>query len=497
LANWGAFAITAAIAFFLAPFVVNNLGDGAYGAWVLLGSLVGYMGLLDLGVRGAVTRFLARFHAQGDHNQASGFASSALVLFLAAGLVAIIASLILAGFVVDRFTIPPGLVSDAKTVLVLGGFTMAFSLVNGVFGGVIAGLQRYDYISAVEIASEVLRATLVVVALGRGHGIVALATIQLAIAVLRTVTEFVIGRRLYPELTIRRTAFSKKYIVSIFSFSFYTVAMQASGRIIMYSDAIVISAMLPIGVLTFFAIGNRLTQQVRSIISGITKVVTPMASAMGAKDENDELRQAVLDSGRFATLVSLPILLTLLLRGESFIGLWMGPRFAAPSGAVLGVLALAGLVQGGYGTVTAATIGVNRHRVLVIFFLLEAAANLALSIWLAPRYGIVGVAWGTAGPRLVVGTLVGPWFARRTFGVGVGSYVLNAWIRPAASMVPFALATYAIEVGWRASSLWLFFGQVIAVLPVAAVCAWYISLNADERRTYWGALTAKLRPTAK
>ena len=67
LSNWGAFVFHAAVGFFVAPFVVGSLGPDAYGTWALLASLVGYMGLLDLGVRGGVTRFLSRFHAAGDH----------------------------------------------------------------------------------------------------------------------------------------------------------------------------------------------------------------------------------------------------------------------------------------------------------------------------------------------------------------------------------------------------------------------------------------------
>ena len=66
LANWGGYLFTAVTSFFLAPLIVHGLGDVSYGIWAILGSLVGYLGLLDLGVRGAVTRGMAKFHAQED-----------------------------------------------------------------------------------------------------------------------------------------------------------------------------------------------------------------------------------------------------------------------------------------------------------------------------------------------------------------------------------------------------------------------------------------------
>jgi hypothetical protein len=33
----------------MSPFIVHHLGTSAYGMWVLVGSLTGYLGLLNLG----------------------------------------------------------------------------------------------------------------------------------------------------------------------------------------------------------------------------------------------------------------------------------------------------------------------------------------------------------------------------------------------------------------------------------------------------------------
>src|SRR2546427_3011707 len=71
LSNWGAFAFAAVVNFALAPVVVHALGDTAYGVWSLLVSLTGYLGLLDLGVRGAVTRDRKSTRLNSSHSQIS------------------------------------------------------------------------------------------------------------------------------------------------------------------------------------------------------------------------------------------------------------------------------------------------------------------------------------------------------------------------------------------------------------------------------------------
>ena len=70
LANWASLVVGTVVSLFLSPYIVHTLGDTAYGVWVLVGSLVGYLGLLDLGTRGAVTKYVATYHAARRHEDA-------------------------------------------------------------------------------------------------------------------------------------------------------------------------------------------------------------------------------------------------------------------------------------------------------------------------------------------------------------------------------------------------------------------------------------------
>jgi O-antigen/teichoic acid export membrane protein len=481
LANWGGYVFAAGINFVLSPFVVHSLGDNAYGIWILLGSLVGYLGLLDLGVRGAVTRYIARFHAQGDHLEATRVASSALVTFSIIGFVATAVAGVLALFVADFFEIPLELVRAAQIVLVLGGVNMAISLVGGVYGGIITGLQRFDYSNAAEISIGIVRATAIVVALKTGQGLVSLAVIQLGASALRGLVSYWLSRRLYPEARVTFSECRRSHLVMIFTFSVSVLLLQASGMLILFSDAVVIGASLPIGMVTFFAIAANLTEYARAPISGISQALTPSASALEADDATEELKRVLLVGSRIATLVVLPIVLTFMLRGSSFIGLWMGPDYATPSGNVLWILSLSLWFAVGYQIVVATMMGISKHAGLVPAFIIEAVCNIILSVILLQSYGIVGVAWGTAAPRLVASIFFAPWYVKRVLGIPVHRFWFTVWIRPAAAMVPFALSSWFIEQRWPADNLILYFVQVAAILPLAALGAWVFGLTPPER----------------
>jgi len=149
----------------LSPYIVHSLGDGAYGAWVLLSSLVGYLGLLDLGTRGAVTRYVATYHAAHRHEDAGRIASTALILFGGLGLLAVGASVLLALLVNHAFRVPDELADAARIAVVLSGVNVAVSLVSGVFGGIVVGMQRFDSLNAVNIALALAQAIAIVLVL--------------------------------------------------------------------------------------------------------------------------------------------------------------------------------------------------------------------------------------------------------------------------------------------------------------------------------------------
>jgi O-antigen/teichoic acid export membrane protein len=488
LTNWAAFVIGMVSSLVLSPYVVHTLGDATYGAWVLLGSMVAYLGLLDLGARGAVTKYVATYHAAHRHEDAGRIASTALVLFGGMGLVAIAASGLLALLVNHAFQVPADLADVTRVALVLSGANVAVSLVSGVFGGIVVGMQRFDSLNAVDIVLTLAQAVAVVVVLHEGGGLVALALVQLVVSVIRGGASAWLSRRVYPELALRARAWSRPHLRTIFVFGFSAVAIHASGAIINYSDALVIGAFLPVGMITFFAIAATMTDHVRAVIGGISQTLTPMVGALEGRRRAEDVGDVLLQGARFATLAVLPIVLTLEIRGASFIGIWMGPEYAAPVGAVLTVLAPAMWPGAGFQVVMATMIGINRHRGLIPVVVGEALVNFVLSIVLIQHFGIVGVAWGTALPRLVVSFVVGPLYVRRQVGVPVGTYYTQTLLRPTAGMIPFALATLAIEMWWPTSNIVAFFGQVLAALPAAVLGAWFVVLTSRERQAVATAL---------
>src|SRR3954449_10654957 len=89
--NWAAFAATLLVGFFLAPYLIRSLGDGRYGVWCVVESVLAYFTLFALGVAACLVRFVAKFHATDRRGELNKLVSACLAVFaVAAGCVLVI-----------------------------------------------------------------------------------------------------------------------------------------------------------------------------------------------------------------------------------------------------------------------------------------------------------------------------------------------------------------------------------------------------------------------
>src|SRR5262249_30595058 len=137
------------------------------------------------------------------------------------------------------------------------------------------------------------------------------------------------------------------------------------------------------------------------------------------------------------------------------------------SGHVLRVLIIAWLFIAGNGCAAQIVYGLSKHRPVAIWLIFEAAANLGLSIFLVSRWGVIGVAWGTTLPSLIIHAVVWPRYITKILDIPLRRYLLQSWVRPAVAIIPFAIGCFLAERWWPARNLPGFFLQMAVLLPLA------------------------------
>jgi O-antigen/teichoic acid export membrane protein len=123
------------------PLLVNRLGLGGYGLWALAQSLVVYVTSLELGFGPALARATSmRIARRGELPEVL---VTAVLLYLAVGVVLVIACHLLAEPLVGLFSVPASLHDQAVTTVGLIGWVTLAALLAGAFDHMLIGLERF------------------------------------------------------------------------------------------------------------------------------------------------------------------------------------------------------------------------------------------------------------------------------------------------------------------------------------------------------------------
>ncbi len=466
LFNWFGTIASLAVGFFLAPFILHRLGNVAYGVWVLAISVVAYLGLLDLGMQSSVLRFVSKGHTQGDHEGASEAISAALWVRLQISALALLLSAGLATVFPLVFKVPAQLASDARKAVLLIGLTTAITLSVGVFGGVLSALNRYDLQNFVSLTQTAVRIVGVVTVLRTGHGIVAIAVCELIAAIVGNLLLMWVAHQIYPELHVQLKRPKREILRKIWTYSSYAFLTTVAVQLVYQSDNLVVGGFVSASAVTFYAIANSLCRYAGQIVGSMGSTFVPAASTYEAAGDTASLLMLYKNGTRATLMVSLPILITLIVRGPSFIGLWMGHEYTHQSGIVLIILCIPLFFAYANRTAGSIAFGVEKHKVSALWAVGEGVANLTLSIILVHWYGIYGVAIGTLVPSLFVQLVFWPRYISQLVGLSAIEVVWKVWVPMFLAAVPFAIATYVVGVLFPARNLAIYFLQVIATLPI-------------------------------
>src|SRR5262249_34974434 len=153
------------------PFVLASLGPSRYGVWMLVGSLTGYYGLLDLGFRAGLTQYMTRYLATRDYQSFNKTASTGVVALACCGSLIFLATIGLTGLAPIVFQIPDGLVHEVRWAILINGSAVAVQFCLFPFSAVFAATQRYDVANCIGISTRLLSAVAIYLSLHLGYGL--------------------------------------------------------------------------------------------------------------------------------------------------------------------------------------------------------------------------------------------------------------------------------------------------------------------------------------
>jgi O-antigen/teichoic acid export membrane protein len=493
LFNVGGYLVSVIAAFLIAPITIHTLGDTRYGAWSLVAELVGYYGLLDLGIRGAVTYFVAKYSAHQSQDEVKETVASAFWVLAACGLLAFVAGVLLTIGFPYLFKTEGVDVAEVRASLMIMSALIGLSLPMGALGGALIGRERFDIATSIEATNRILTTVCYYFVLKAGGGLVALASVQAVARLVSWAFTLIACKRVLGGLFTRPQWFRMERVRTLMGYGLRNAVGGIALLVIYRLDLTVVGMFAGLGQVTFYSIGGSLVGYASSLCSQFTYVFTPRFTQLESRGRSGDVQQLYFFGMRVVGMIAAGLAAGLLVFGRDFIRLWLGPSYvtgawSSRSDVIMVILIAANLPRMLQSITWQRLYAMARVRFLMWLNVCEAIANLVLSLLLVHRFGAAGVALGTLFPLLVSHVVVMPVYSSRAFGIPLTQLLRKGMAIPLTTGLLMALVDVAC-IRIAPPTTWLvFFADVTVAITIGASICIGIGLSREERKSQFAKL---------
>ena len=283
------------------PYIVDKLGDSAYGVYKTMSSFTAALLVLDIGLGGTLLRYISRYRADKEEEKIPNFISMSLFQAGIISVVVIIATGIIYFFIDNIYG--KGLTAaelvKAKQLYVFLCAGIIAHIFENVFNGVITGFNKFMFGNGLKIIRVLTRILTIYVALHFIKDALVIVLLDLFLTIGMLCVEIVyINRVLNVKIKFSRwehSVFKESFKYSMLIF-ITTIASQANGNL----DNVIIGAVVNAGAVTVYSMGLLIFSMFEQLSTSISSVMLPtVTETLKNDDENlSATQKLILKAGR-------------------------------------------------------------------------------------------------------------------------------------------------------------------------------------------------------
>ncbi len=419
-------AVGMATGFVATPLLLKYLGPAQFGLWALLGGMIGYVGLLEIGISNATAKRVAECLAIGDRRRLQQVLGTASCLYVVVSLLVLVATCLLT-LTLDRVLhLPANSLGIARVCMVILGLNQSIVFLFNIQSAILFGAGRLDLISIASTAIATAATGAQVWLVFQGFGIRGMAVCAIANTIATGLLARYLIRRRLPEIRGGMRHANLAVAKELLSYGSRNAAIALGGGLAFGSDVIIIGLMLPISNVAYYVVASKLINLVRVVAAKPIDVLMPAFAHSHAIGDKQRQFRLFTESTCIALGLSLPLIIVLCTFGDKIIRAWVGSGYGT-SYPVLVVLALVLMVQLPGHAVLSFITGTERNRFFLRIILFAVPANVVLSVILTRSLGPIGVALGSLVAVSITDALVMPIHISHQLGYTYREYLRRTW----------------------------------------------------------------------
>jgi len=479
------------LTFIMTPLFVRNLGNYDYGLWEMVGAILGYMGMLDLGIKPAISVYAARFRAKDDPDSLQTVYTSTFIFMVGIG---VLVALILAGWglLFSGKMAPEGeqSIKYLLLMLILAGQMLI------VFPGYVAesfleGFQKYYVKNNITIINSLIGAVVFISFVTPDNALLLLAGINgIGLGIKYILFFILLARPNHGAVILKASRFNPTLLAEMLRFSLKSFIQGLSTRMESFTDTIVIGSFLGPASVPFYSIPQNLVRNIQMLGWTLSHAFMPLFSDLAARSRVDEIKSIYLVASKLVVGVVAAMGVGAIILATPFLALWIGPEYTKKSDVIVTVLVIVTLLPLLNPFSSRYLTAINKHGIFARLMPVSAVVNLMLSIYMVQYFGIIGVAIASLIPALILQPVLLVYTCRQ-LQLPVNVYLKTSLVPLTLPLALMATFVAVIRWQWTIDSYWVLACAVTGGASLYILCFWFFSMTSGERVFILERLAAK------
>lgn len=389
---------------FYTPMYMKYLGTTDYGINSLVQSIMGYIGMLNLGLGSAMVRYTVRYRAEGKFEEEKSLNGMFLAIFTIIMFISIVIGAyiycILPDLFVEKFTMEELIKTRKVFVITMIGTAVSFPV--SVFSTNINSREKFLYQKSLQLLKMIMTPVIGAILMISGFGLTAVVAVTVILGLITNIFDIIYAFKI--GMRIKFNSFDFEILKDISKYSFYIFLNIIIDRVYWGSDRIIIGKFigpLAVGIYSIASIFNQIYMNLSTAISG---VLFPRINKLVIEKKYKELSDMFIKIGRIQYILLGLVSSGFIIFGNEFIYLWLGKGYTEVYKIALWImipLTIPLIQNTGIAIVQAR----NKHQFRSIVYFFIAILNIVASIILVKNYGTIGCAIAT-GISFTIGNII-------------------------------------------------------------------------------------------
>lgn len=470
------------IPFIYTPIMLRMLGQAEYGLYGIAQSIMGYIGLLNFGIGGAIVRYLAKYRAEEDREQEARVAGLFIKIYSVIGCLILLAGVIFAANVdVYGRSLTADEIETLRLLVVLMTINTAVCLPFSVFNSIVVAHEKYIFSKLIAMLVGIVAPLLNLALLYCGLGAIGL--------VLSSTVLNLMSYSLYAVYALRRIGIQPSFrkakpglLGEILRFSLFVFIASIVDVLYWSTDKLIIGWALGSVAAAVYNIGATFNTYVTSLSTAVSGLLVPRLTEMVVKGSSEEeFTNLFIKVGRLQFILISFIVSAFVAFGRQFIAIWAGPEYQeAYYVALLTMIPVTvPLIQ---NTGLNILYALNKHKFRSIVYICVAILNVGLTFCWVEHYGIIGAALATCVAYVIGNILIINWYYYKMVHIDITLFWKNIVQMCPVMLIMGTAAWFILDIVPVMNWL-VFFVLAAGYSVIYFLLAYHFMMNQYERDT--------------